>query len=77
MKLENLYRKNFPWKYIKNESHTPELVNREQETIFPLVSRSDVYFGFAYPFLSAGLSAQVKLHARKIGCDESNLSEPV
>ena len=77
MNLENPYCKNFPWKYIKNESHTSQLGNREQETIFPLVSRSDVYFGFAYPFLSAGLSAQVKLHAQKIGYDESNLSEPV
>lgn len=69
--LQKPYCNNFRWIYIKNWNY---LGNK---TISAVVSQSDVHFGFACLFfLRAHSGAQKKLCARKIGCDELNLSRP-
>lgn len=45
--------------------------------MFPVVSRFGTYLHLRARFVCARLSAQVKLHTRKIRCSELNLFRPV
>ena len=59
---------------VKNEGCKCYLGNKEQKTMFLVVSRSDLQFGFEHLFFLR--SRSVKWRARKIGRLERNLSTP-
>ena len=60
------YCKNFRWKYNKNGNYKSYIGYKEQNAMFPVVSRSYAHFGFPCPF--------VWFFLKKVGWDEITLT---